>query len=245
MSICCPLIWICMVVWIAGRFCVRPGLIVAPERSAVEANSAAPAMRGDLIGVSCREVNQGGNCGFRRRRASGGGRSTDDGMRIALAVFGDRARCRCRLLQDFDDPVVAQHFVRALPDRSGRGCGGAPTGRMRIAPSEDWIAEVKKYFSSNTPRGLEMYLFEVTRLTVDLCIEIARRRSSDQRPEMTARRGRRRRPLAHDFGRHLQDRPRPLVEALHQPVGAHQALGHIGLGFALWDRWSGAPHSGC
>ena len=40
-------------------------------------------------------------------------------------------------------------------------------------PSEDWIAAVKKNFSSNTPRGVEMYLFEVTRLTVDSCMLMA------------------------------------------------------------------------
>src|SRR5690606_7814134 len=40
-------------------------------------------------------------------------------------------------------------------------------------PSDDWIAAVKKNFSSNTPRGVDTYLFDVTRLTVDSCIPIA------------------------------------------------------------------------
>ncbi len=35
------------------------------------------------------------------------------------------------------------------------------------------MAEVKKYFSSKMPRGVDMYLFEVTRDTVDSCILIA------------------------------------------------------------------------
>jgi len=39
-------------------------------------------------------------------------------------------------------------------------------------PSDDWIAEVKKYLSSNSPRAQLRYLFEVTRLTVDSCISI-------------------------------------------------------------------------
>ena len=41
------------------------------------------------------------------------------------------------------------------------------------SPSDDAMAEVKKYFSSNTPRGVAIYLLEVTRLTVDSCIEMA------------------------------------------------------------------------
>ena len=35
------------------------------------------------------------------------------------------------------------------------------------------IAEVKKYLSSKLPRGVAMYLLDVTRLTVDSCMEIA------------------------------------------------------------------------
>ena len=40
-------------------------------------------------------------------------------------------------------------------------------------PSDDWIAEVKKYFSSYRPRAHDRYLLLVTRLTVDSCISIA------------------------------------------------------------------------
>lgn len=32
---------------------------------------------------------------------------------------------------------------------------------------------MKKYFSSNTPRGVSIYLFDVTRLMVDACMLIA------------------------------------------------------------------------
>ena len=40
-------------------------------------------------------------------------------------------------------------------------------------PPAEGIEEVKKYFNSNMPRGVETYLFEVTRLTVDSCMPIA------------------------------------------------------------------------
>src|SRR3546814_10323778 len=39
-----------------------------------------------------------------------------------------------------------------------------------LAPA---MAAVKKYFNSKVPRGVAMYLFEVTRLTVDSCISIS------------------------------------------------------------------------
>ena len=66
-----------------------------------------------------------------------------------------------------------------------RGLAGAPylaehnihiddiTEPMRIfkgTPREAAIDEVKKYFNSNRPRGVAMYLFAVTRLTVLSCI---------------------------------------------------------------------------
>ena len=35
------------------------------------------------------------------------------------------------------------------------------------------MEDVKKYLSSNMPRGVAMYLLDVTRDTVDSCIEIA------------------------------------------------------------------------
>ncbi len=41
------------------------------------------------------------------------------------------------------------------------------------SPSAAAIDDVKKYLSSRMPRGVAMYLFEVTRETVDSCIEIA------------------------------------------------------------------------
>ena len=40
-------------------------------------------------------------------------------------------------------------------------------------PAPEGIEAVKKYFSSNRPRGVDMYLFEVTRDTVDSCMAMA------------------------------------------------------------------------
>ncbi len=71
---------------------------------------------------------------------------------------------------------------RATVRRSGRRTGQRPCCstsiislmRCRTASAEcdsppctDGIDAEKKYFSSNTPRGVETYLFDVTRLTVD------------------------------------------------------------------------------
>ena len=48
-------------------------------------------------------------------------------------------------------------------------------------------AEVKKYFSSKTPRGVAMYLLEVTRLTVLSCssVAMAMSRSTSGRSALT------------------------------------------------------------
>ena len=93
-----------------------------------------------------------------------------------LAVLGHRAPgdVDAVALELLDDLVVGQHRRRPSRRRSAGGCGGA---RLRTSaprsPSAEAIAEVKKYLSSNTPRGVAMYLLEVTRLTVDSCIEMA------------------------------------------------------------------------
>lgn len=42
-----------------------------------------------------------------------------------------------------------------------------------VLPWEEAIAAVKKFFSSNTPRGVSIYSFDVTRLTVNACMLIA------------------------------------------------------------------------
>ncbi|CKX77085.1 Uncharacterised protein [Mycobacterium tuberculosis] len=41
--------------------------------------------------------------------------------------------------------------------------------------------------------------------------------------------------LANDFGRHLQDRPRPLIERPHQPRRILQAVGEVGFVAVLAD----------
>ena len=93
-----------------------------------------------------------------------------------LAVFGDGAAgdVDALLLQHLDDALVGQRIARPARRRSVRGCGSAPTrpnARRRRAPPA--IDEVKKYFSSNRPRGVAMYLLVVTRLTVLSCMPIA------------------------------------------------------------------------
>ena len=75
------------------------------------------------------------------------------------------------------------------------------------------------------PRLVAMYLFDVTRLTVDSCILIA----SATVLRLSGRRcwtpcTRKRVLLAHDLLGDAQDRAGPLVEALDQPVGGLQAL---------------------
>ena len=85
------------------------------------------------------------------------------------------------------------------------------------------MAEVKKNFSSNTPRGVAMYLLEVTRLTVDSCMPMASatvfRFSGRRCSTPKARKASCWRTISR---RHLEDGLGPLVEALHQPVGLGQ-----------------------
>ena len=97
-------------------------------------------------------------------------------------------------------------------------------------PFDAEMAEVKKYLSSKMPRGVDMYLLEVTRLTVDSCMEMASatvlrlsgfRCSTPCVQEAVL--------LAHDLLGDAQDGARALVEALHQPVGALQALEQVAL----------------
>ena len=70
----------------------------------------------------------------------------------------------------YDDRAV--YVAVRCYDRNTAGVT-AGLGRRDTRPSTDWIEAVKKYFSSNRPRGVAIYLLEVTRLTVDSCIEIA------------------------------------------------------------------------
>ena len=82
---------------------------------------------------------------------------------------------------------------------------------------------MKKYFISNRPRGVCMYLFEVARETVDSCTPIASAtvfRLSGRKPETPSTR---KRVLpAHDLARDLQNGARALFEALGQPIGGLQ-----------------------
>src|SRR5690242_2657529 len=102
-------------------------------------------------------------------------RSTDEGMRKASRYLATVRRAM------FTPSAVSSDTIRSS-DRISRGSSFSIISRMRSrtasaecdsAPFTDWIEAVKKYFNSNRPRGVAMYLLEVTRLTVDSCIEIA------------------------------------------------------------------------
>ena len=102
-------------------------------------------------------------------------RSTEEGIRRASRYLATVRRAM------FTPSAVSSATMRSS-DRISRGSSFSIISRMRSrtasalcdsAPFIDWIEAVKKYFSSNNPRGVEIYLLEVTRLTVDSCIEIA------------------------------------------------------------------------
>ena len=97
-------------------------------------------------------------------------------------------------------------------------------GAVRLAAGVPAIAVVKKYFSSNVPRGVAMYLFAVTRLTVLSCISTAVGDvAQDQRPQMRDAVAEEAVLLADDLRRHLQDGLRALLQRLDQPVRASAA----------------------
>ena len=89
---------------------------------------------------------------------------------------------------------------------------------------------MKKNFISNTPRGVAMYLLEVTRLTVDSCMPMASatvfRFSGRRCSTPKARKASCWRTISDDD---LEDGLGALVQALHQPVGLGQAVGDEGL----------------
>ena len=104
--------------------------------------------------------------------------------------------------------------------------------RMRLAvASAEAMAEVKKYFSSKMPRGVAMYLFEVTRRHGRIRASRWRRRRSCRFSGLQVLDAVREEAvlLAHDLLGDLQDGAGALVEALHQPVGGLQAFEQIAL----------------
>ena len=98
------------------------------------------------------------------------------------------------------------------------------------SPSAEAMAEVKKYLSSNTPRGVAMYLLEVTRLTVEFVHrDGVGHRLQVERLQVLDAVGQEAVLLAHDLLGHAQDGARPLIEALDQPVGVLQAVEQVAL----------------
>ena len=92
------------------------------------------------------------------------------------------------------------------------------------------MAVVKKYLSSKMPRGVAMYLLEVTRLTVELMhLDRVGDGPEVERPEVLDAEHQEGVLLAHDLAGDLQDGPGALVQALHQPGGIGLALRHVEL----------------
>ena len=91
------------------------------------------------------------------------------------------------------------------------------------------MAVVKKYFSSWMPRGVAMYLLrgdaaDGALVHFDRGGDIAQ----DERAQMADAEAEEAVLLADDFGRHLQDGLRALLQRLDQPVGGLQLLGQEG-----------------
>ena len=150
-----------------------------------------------------------------------------------FAVFRDRAT------RDVD-PGFAQDFHNAVVDKMAAGnlvVDQIPDvvthglGRMGFAALGGRLnGDVKKYLSSNVPRGVAMYLLAVTRLTVDSCMLIASAIDAQiQRPQMRHAVREEAVLLTHDFGCDLQDRARALIEAAHEPIRVVEAIDEIRL----------------
>ena len=97
-------------------------------------------------------------------------------------------------------------------------------------PSEEAMEEVKKNFSSNTPREVAMYLLEVTRLTVGLVhADGVGHGLQVQGAQVLHPEGQKGVLLANDLAGDLQNGLGALIQALHQPGGG---------GHAVWPRRS-------
>ena len=72
---------------------------------------------------------------------------------------GERCRCR-RCFKLLDDLVVGQDALAGSASISWRMRWRTASEECASPPSAEAIAEVKKYLSSNTPRGVAMYLLD-------------------------------------------------------------------------------------
>src|SRR5690606_38095972 len=102
-------------------------------------------------------------------------RCTEDGMRIA-------SRYLATVLRAMSIPVPRNISTMRSSDSTASGGSWSISALIRYRTAsaecasplrERGIAVVKKYFSSNSPRGVAMYLFDVTRLTVLSCMSMA------------------------------------------------------------------------
>ena len=102
------------------------------------------------------------------------------------------------------------------------------------SPADDAMAEWKKNFIGTRPRGVVIHLFETTRETVDSCMPMSSatsRRTSgsevrDAVVEEVAL-------LADDRLGDPDDRPLPLVEALHEPLRRAHLLAEVAPALAV------------
>ncbi len=97
-------------------------------------------------------------------------------MRMAFAILGDGAPrdLDALALQQVDDAIVAERLVCVLAAHRGWRIRDRTDSEETTTPGvRAGSADVKKYFSSKMPRGVVMYLFEVTRLTVLSCSSVA------------------------------------------------------------------------
>src|SRR5262249_28234676 len=100
--------------------------------------------------------------------------SLEDGMRSSSRYFATVRRAMRR-------PSSLRICTMAASDSGRRGSSSPTTFLMRSLTARDdtsspWvelIPEWKKYFISNKPRGVCMYLWFTTRLTVDSCMPMS------------------------------------------------------------------------
>ena len=148
-----------------------------------------------------------------------------------FAVFGHRAarNIDAVALQLLHDLIVGQDGLGRFRLNQLANAMAHRFGGMRLpSAAAEAMAEVKKYLSSNTPRGVATYLFEVTRLTVDFVHgNGVRHRFQVERFQVLHAVAQEAVLLAHDFLGHAQNRARALIEALHQPIGVLQAFDQV------------------
>src|SRR5215208_3586815 len=102
-------------------------------------------------------------------------RCTDDGIRMASRYLATVRRAISMPASRNLSTMVSSEST-SWPSSASINClmrWRTASAECASPPSAEEMEEVKKYFSSNMPRLVAMYLLAVTRDTVDSCIEIA------------------------------------------------------------------------